>query len=85
MNYTISLKDAASKFKSIMQQSINDRMRSSSPVGCELSGGFDSSTILSLANESNTSQKLYAFSSIYGDLSCDESSYINDMIELIKE
>ncbi len=81
MNYTISLKDAASKFKSIMQQSINDRMRSISPVGCELSGGFDSSTILSLANQTHSSQKLYAFSSTYGNLPCDESSYIADIAQ----
>lgn len=79
MNHALSKEDAVSGFISIMKRSISDRMRSAYPVGCELSGGLDSSTVLTLVNEITSSQPLYTFACTYGDLPCDESSYINDV------
>lgn len=81
MNRNISLKDASCSFEKIMKRSISDRMRSDYPIGCELSGGLDSSTILSLSHEIPSDQPLYPFSSIYGDLPCDESEYIADVAQ----
>ena len=79
MNTKISQKNAVNGFLSIMNRSIRDHMRSAYPIGCELSGGLDSSTVTSLVHNIPSTQDIYTFSSTYGNLPCDESAYINDI------
>ena len=56
------------------------RLRSDVPVGAYLSGGLDSSTIVSLINN-HTNNKLRTFSIGFDDKHYDETVYQNDLID----
>ncbi|MCB0173568.1 MAG: asparagine synthase (glutamine-hydrolyzing) [Anaerolineae bacterium] len=71
----------------ILKEAVKCRLRSHKSVGAYLSGGVDSSSIVCIA------QLLYhegvvenfgfeTFSLIYPGLECDESDYINDVVEM---
>lgn len=60
----------------LLEDSIKLRFRSDVPVGTCLSGGFDSSSIVSLASGSNTGV-LETFSAVWQQKECDESYYID--------
>lgn len=79
INKEISFEEAAKKFKNLLQDAINVRLRSAYPVGCELSGGLDSSSILCLAAGMSQGKDIIPFSQRYGDLDCDES-YYSDLV-----
>jgi asparagine synthase (glutamine-hydrolysing) len=60
----------------MLRDSIRLRFRSDVPVGTCLSGGFDSSSIVSLAPKVN-SLPLNTFSAVWSDKECDESNYVD--------
>lgn len=71
------------KLQSIIQESVTNRMRSSFPIGSNLSGGLDSSTIVSQAAKllqkakQDSQNKIYTFSGIFNQITqCDEQIYI---------
>ncbi len=80
LNKKLTLDEAITGFTALLNRAISDRMRSAYPIGCEVSGGLDSSSVLTLATEIKTKQNFYAFANVYGDLPCDESSYIQDVV-----
>jgi asparagine synthase (glutamine-hydrolysing) len=59
-----SLKDASEKYKKLFFNSLNLHLRSDVPVGIALSGGLDSSSILSSVKHLHPSSKLNTFSYI---------------------
>ncbi len=75
----ISFEDAKKMFLDVMTQAVQCRLRSAYPIGCELSGGLDSSTVLTLAAGIESTQKVSPLSSYYDDLSCDEQPYIESV------
>ncbi len=79
INKSISLEEAKSTFHSLIEEATRVRLRCAYGVGCEISGGLDSSTILSLAVKHKPD--ITAFASIYGDLVCDESEFIQAITE----
>src|SRR4030095_8837970 len=64
------------KIVDTLSDSIKLRFRSDVPVGTCLSGGFDSSSIVSLSNRLNLN-RLKTFSAVWDDKECDESKYID--------
>lgn len=60
----------------LLEDSIRLRFRSDVPVGTCLSGGFDSSSIVSLATDAGKNN-LETFSAVWQEKSCDESFYID--------
>lgn len=75
------------RFFDIFSESVNCRLRSSFPVGFELSGGLDSSSIVCTAKkiyEKNYKDvTINTFSKIFTDIpECDESYYIQKVIDL---
>jgi asparagine synthase (glutamine-hydrolysing) len=64
------------KIVDILSDSIKLRFRSDVPVGTCLSGGFDSSSIVSLSSRLNLN-RLKTFSAVWDDKECDESKYID--------
>jgi len=64
------------KIVELLSDSIKLRFRSDVPVGTCLSGGFDSSSIVSLSGELNT-KSLETFSAVWHEKNCDESYYID--------
>ncbi len=68
----------ASEFKEMLASSIELRLRSDVPVGVCLSGGLDSSSIVSKLLYTFNKTDLHTFSAVYGDgKHGDESSFIN--------
>ena len=69
INYDITLKDGADRFKDLFQRSIDMRLRSDVPVGSSLSGGIDSSAIVGFLskqrNKNTFSQN--TFSAVFPD------------------
>ncbi len=63
---------------------VKNRLRSSSAVSAELSGGLDSSTVVGMANKlllQDGSKRLNVYSMVFPGLKCDEKSYIEAVRE----
>ncbi len=69
----------AEEYRTILSSSIGLRLRSDVPVGVCLSGGLDSSSIVSILLRDYKKTDLKTFSAVYNQqYSVDESSYINE-------
>ncbi len=75
-----SVEENGEIFLALLNQSIKSRLRSAFPVGVELSGGMDSSTVLSMATRLHCNP-IKSFALQFGDMWCDESEYINEVIK----
>ncbi|MGH2574987.1 MAG: asparagine synthase (glutamine-hydrolyzing), partial [Ignavibacteria bacterium] len=64
------------ELNSLLYDSIKLRFRSDVPVGTCLSGGFDSSSIVSISSKVSNNT-LNTFSAVWKDEQCDESKYID--------
>lgn len=73
--------DAAEKLHELLLTSVKRRLRSDVSIGTSLSGGLDSSSIVSLINELQTTNKLQTFSAIFPGFEKDESKYINTVTQ----
>ncbi|MBC7863265.1 MAG: asparagine synthase (glutamine-hydrolyzing) [Bacteroidia bacterium] len=75
----ISLEEAKIEFKALFASSVNRRLRSDVPVGTSLSGGLDSSAIVTVINQlssgKNNIQK--TFSARFKDFKRDEGYFMN--------
>jgi asparagine synthase (glutamine-hydrolysing) len=72
----------AEHFLDLFRQSVACRMRSHRPVSAELSGGLDSSSIVSTAcglKQGSPSQEIKPFALIFPGLPCDEQLYIDSV------
>jgi asparagine synthase (glutamine-hydrolysing) len=77
---SISAADAIEKFNSLFSSSINKRLRSDVTVGTSLSGGLDSSSILSTILELKSRPgEIKTFSAVFPGFEKDESIYINQL------
>jgi asparagine synthase (glutamine-hydrolysing) len=68
--------ELSARLVELLQDSIKLRFRSDVPVGTCLSGGFDSSSIVSFSTKIQKSA-LNTFSAVWKDKNCDESKYID--------
>jgi asparagine synthase (glutamine-hydrolysing) len=75
---SISEKEATEKLHRLLSTSVTRRLRSDVEVGNSLSGGLDSSTILSFIHQQNTKPK--TFSAVFPGFEKDESVYINKVL-----
>lgn len=81
IDYNISLNEAAKKFKALFAKSILARVDDAKETVYELSGGLDSSSIVSLLKNQYPEQKTDTFSMSFEGLNCDESPYIEAIEE----
>ena len=69
----ISIDEALSQFRTLIDESTRVRLRADTPVGLQLSGGLDSSTLLTSAVKFSESLEVYTVS--YGDGFVDEEPF----------
>ncbi len=79
IDHSISNKQAKSKFSELFYNSISHRLRSDVTVGSSLSGGLDSSTIVSIINQLKVKPKLSqkVFSAYFSGFEKNEKKYID--------
>jgi asparagine synthase (glutamine-hydrolysing) len=75
----------AEAFLGLLRDAVRCRMRSRSPVGVMMSGGLDSTSVACLAGEELTRggnpAPLRVFSWVFDELSCDERSFMDAVLE----
>lgn len=76
-NDNISYEKAVKKLRKIFIESVNLNLRSDVPIGVTLSGGIDSSAIISVIRYLNPNKKLITFSFISKKKSISEEKWIN--------
>ena len=83
LNKFITEKEASQKFQELFYTSVKRRLRSDVPVGSSLSGGLDSSLIVTVINElvKGTEQKQKTFSAIFPGFKKDERAYMEMVID----
>ena len=79
-------REYAEHFREVFKESVRCCLRSRRPVGAYLSGGLDSSSIVSMARTIYQEGLVYdrgfeTFSMVYPGLACDETGYIREMVE----
>jgi asparagine synthase (glutamine-hydrolysing) len=77
-NFTLS--ENVERFRSLFESSISYRLRSDVEVGSCLSGGLDSSSIVTFASD-RFRKRFHTFSAIWPGEKCDESFYIQKVNE----
>jgi asparagine synthase (glutamine-hydrolysing) len=75
----------AREFLEVFREAVRCRLRSRGRIGSYLSGGLDSSTVSVIANElrreQGCSEPMDTFSLLFPSASCDESSYIQEVVK----
>ena len=79
----------AEHFRELFQEAVRCRLRSHKPVAAYLSGGLDSSSVVSMAQslhqrEGPACHGLETFSLVFPGMWCDESEYIDDVVGMWK-
>lgn len=76
-------KEYADAFRKVFFEAVRCRLRSAFPLGAQLSGGMDSSSVVCSASkiiEKEGSRRLFTFSAIFPDTpECDERQYIEEV------
>jgi len=80
----LKINDAADSFRALLLDSIKIRLRSDVPIGICLSGGLDSSAIVSLSNPFLEKGSLRTFSIVQPGHPFDETYYIDRLISHFK-
>ena len=73
-------KEASETFFALFQRAVTLRLRSDVPVGSCLSGGLDSSSIVTTAARITRSPEFHTFSSCFDDKSFDERPFIREVV-----
>jgi asparagine synthase (glutamine-hydrolysing) len=76
--------EAGVLFEEMLNSATNLRLRSDVPVGSFLSGGLDSSSIVSLISENtNGNSKVKTFSAVFDGYEMDETNYIKKILDFV--
>jgi asparagine synthase (glutamine-hydrolysing) len=84
-NKSINFEDAGKEFYRLFEQAVSIRLRSDVPIGSCLSGGLDSSSIVSMAGQLNANNlSATTISACWSDQRFDEQEYIDEVIKKSK-
>jgi len=81
-NHSVTPEQASEKFKELFYTSVKRRLRSDVPVGSSLSGGLDSSLVVTVIDElkKGTAQKQNTFSAVFPGFKKDERKFMDYVI-----
>ncbi len=80
-DYAMTLDDASVKFRRLFERAIVSRVGDDGKTAYELSGGLDSSSVVSLLKNKYPEKKIDTYSMCFDGLQCDESEYIRSVEE----
>jgi asparagine synthase (glutamine-hydrolysing) len=72
------------RFRQLLTNAVEIRLRSDVPVGATLSGGLDSSTIVALMDDLTGGAPLHVFTSLYPDSGCDETPFFDAVVSRLR-
>lgn len=72
--------EASQIFKKELDYSVQIHLRSDVPVGCQLSGGLDSSSVFALMNKHYTGEAIHSFTVNFPGFEKDESPFVKRML-----
>jgi asparagine synthase (glutamine-hydrolysing) len=75
-----SFDEACEKFKELLSTSVQRRLRSDVPVGTSLSGGMDSSIVVSLVSNEKNNESQFTFSAEFPGFEKDEGKYVRSVL-----
>lgn len=76
-----NIDDASALFKEEFEYSLSIHLRSDVPVGCQLSGGLDSSAVFSLMNKHYHGDAIHSFTVSFPGYEKDESPFVHKMLQ----
>jgi len=79
-NYTISEEEAANKLKVIFEKAVKRQIGSLKETAFELSGGLDSSSVVSLLAQKEDPSLISSYSLGFEGVDCDESKYVDAVL-----
>lgn len=79
VDYTISLENAAIKFNQLFEEAIISRVGEDEETAYELSGGLDSSSIVSVLKAKYPEKMIDTYSMSFNGFRCDEYQYVRAM------
>jgi len=80
LDHSLTFKSASSKFRQIFETATQKLIDPSKMIGCQLSGGFDSSSVYGVAMK--YTDNIVALSMDFTHKSCDERDYIDAVMDL---
>ena len=80
IDYFITEEEAAKKLKALLSKAVEESVSSFEETGFELSGGLDSSSVVSLLAQQNNLKEIDSYSMDFGELKCDEGAYVDDLL-----
>ena len=78
----MSFDEVKKKYKKLLEESIKLRFRADVPIGFNISGGLDSSTLLAFVNRFHKNDKIKAYTFYTNDERYDELHWVEQMISL---
>jgi len=75
IDHSISLEEARIKYYDLLKEAVQCRLRSAYPIAIELSGGLDSSSIVTLTKHLNPLMPISLYTMRFGNYRCDEGKY----------
>jgi len=79
VDYTLSLEEAKVRFNQLLEKSVEKCIEDKDNIGCELSGGFDSSSIFCIASQK--SRSIIALTMEFDNKEANEKDYANSVFQ----
>ncbi len=81
VNYSITEEEATKKLKELFSQAVDKMVSDLKKTAFEVSGGVDSSSVVSLLSQKSDTLIIDSYSMDFQDLKCDEGEYVDSILE----
>lgn len=81
IDYDITEEEAAAKLKELFSKAVENAISDLDKTAFEVSGGLDSSSVVSLLSQTRDPSTIDSYSMDFGELKCDEGKYVDSILE----